>query len=430
MRGVNKESHLQGQPWALEVPKGHVAIVRSVETTPGTLTYNAEGLQDPTATNPRAIQSTDGVALILGDGTWTLCSAVTGSSAVKETYLIYWLQNLAEAQALLSLLGSTALSKFDLLRWGGVAVAAARNTDAEADVAEALISPLVKAQLAAHAISANDGRRVRMGTHSAAKDEGLENFLLTVAALFGQDTSVSAGGRSVPVEARASVSNLTTTLYRLLTDSLGRGFEPQASSLDPVHMLREISTAAGGALSMLQQRASGYWASLRGRRYKSKTLDLTGVAARTTLSLTEPLFILVAGATKELIIRRVKLSLRVRTTGTSLELLVKTDTADRYTSGGTSRAAETLNPGNAVATGLAQSRESTGGSVIVATAEGGGTRGAGHACGQPTSGGVAVIEYEDGLIVPAGGSLLVYGVTATTAETVDVEIEFEEANVQ
>lgn len=118
-RSANIESHLQDEPWTVLIPPGKVGMVRSLATTPGTIVYNLEGLVSPDTDPPRAFKTTDEIALLTGPGTWVLYSRKTGSSAVKETYLILYLNSLAEAQAIASLLGSAALNKVDLKEIGG-----------------------------------------------------------------------------------------------------------------------------------------------------------------------------------------------------------------------------------------------------------------------------------------------------------------------
>lgn len=297
------------------------------------------------------------------------------------------------------------------------------NFDADADVAASKVGELVNARIAAVSTGTSDWVRLRSSAVATAHAYTTAR-LMTDAVLRADD-----GATFSAVGSRGSAGAEVATIQRLLTSSLARVYNPSSGDFHSVVGDRELSTNNVDALGCLQIRASGYQSSRRGRRYRAGTLDLTGVASRTTLLLTEPAFLIVAGATNELIIRRITISNPIVSTATSFRALVKTDTANRYSSGGTTRTPETLNPANAVASGVAQSRESTGGAVIVATAEGGGTRGAGAKSGNTLNGAVIEFLYKDGLIIPAGGSLLVYIVTATTSDDVDVDIEFEEANV-
>lgn len=285
----------------------------------------------------------------------------------------------------------------------------------------------------------------------------------TVQALYG--LSVISGtdiGNSTVLRLVSATSNITAQAYtgrRLCVDAVTRGDDGSTYSAvaartvanyagvaqtfvalntlanlfgvnsvgggqEQVVVDRDIITANGGSLLVLENRASGYRGSRAGRRYVCKSPDLTGVAAATALTLTAPTFLAVAGATKEIVVRRITVTLPVIGTSTTFQALVKTDTANRFSSGGTARAPGTMNQGNTIATGLAQNLETP-----TATAESAAV-GVSSKAGPITSGAQIEFLFLDGLIVPASGSLLLYVVTGTAGATVHYEVEFEEVNVQ
>lgn len=217
----------------------------------------------------------------------------------------------------------------------------------------------------------------------------------------------------------------STSLVRLLTDSVMRGTLVEGSNADPIQASRVISGSQGSALTIMPVRGFAFETSRKGRRFTAKSPNLTGVAATTALTTTTPTYLLVNGLTNECVVRRIVITLPVVGTSTSFRLLVKTDTADRFSAGGTTRTPVTMNNGNVVAATQARSLEAP-----TATAEGGGTRDVAVRTGSVISGGQIVYEPEDGLVIAASGSLLFYVITGTAAATVDYEIEYEDVNIQ
>lgn len=228
---------------------------------------------------------------------------------------------------------------------------------------------------------------------------------------------------TVPAVRASNPTSISSALFRLLADANLRGINAVSGNSDGIIAIPDL--ASGYAhLAVQEARKPGYYAALKGRRYVCKSPDLTGVAAPTSLTLTTPTFLIVAGATKEVIVRRITVSMPLKATATTFRALVKTDTANRYSSGGTARAPGTLNQGNTVATGLTRNTEAP-----TATSESTAV-GVGSKSGLVSDGAVIEFLFDDGLIVPASGSLLLYVVTATAGATVDYEIEFEEVDVQ
>jgi len=340
---------------------------------------------DQDRTNLETYPMRNGFGFFFAPGDWWVNIQLAGSVAVPQCFVVKSIRE-NEAAELMGLLGNAVTDPVDLEKWAGIqlgAVGAVGNQTGN----EQTIGGLVRAQLVA------------------------------------LDASLAATNQSQAVAARGSTGTQLGTLERLLVDSALRTWDTIGGSW----------TIIGGApiesnidaLLQYEARRSGYYASRQGRRYTVKSTGITGVAAGTALTVTAPTFLLVAGATNELIIRRIIVSLPLIGTSTTFRALVKTDTADRFSAGGTTRTPATMNNGNVVATTAARFLEAP-----TATAEGGGTRDIAARTGQITSGSEIDIEFEDGLILAAGGSLLLYAITATAGATVDYLIEYEDANVQ
>lgn len=224
------------------------------------------------------------------------------------------------------------------------------------------------------------------------------------------------------IATRASGTSQVASLNRLLTDSGSRVWD--GAAWQPWNSQVETAATSGSHAGVLEARATGFYGSVKGRRYACKSPNITGVAAATSLTTTTPTFLMVAGATKEIVVRRVTVSMPLKGTSTTFRALIKTDTANRFSSGGTARAPGTMNQGNTVATGLAQNLETptaTAESTVVDVST---------KSGAVADGATIEFLFDDGLIVANSGSFLLYVVTATAGATVDYVIEFEEANVQ
>lgn len=304
----------------------------------------------------------------------------------------------------------------------GGSFASTDNFDAAGDVERSKVGSLVNARPAIwSSVTANWTQWEGNPPDSLHGEADSAEVWARVAAMaVGRDT----GGSTMRcIEARAAAAAQATTLYRLCTDALLRSYEVTLGTYHlPASLNEQTSVSVQG---VHQVRASGFWGSRLGRRYCVTGVDAGTIAGAVGFMATTPSFLLVAGATVELVVRRIVASLVTPGTATSSQLIVKTDTADRFSAGGTARAPVTMNSGNAVATTVARNLE-----LPTATAEGGGTRqvlakAGGIIAGQP-------IEYapEDGLIVPAGGSLLVYFVNATGAANYCYTIEWEERDIQ
>lgn len=284
---------------------------------------------------------------------------------------------------------------------------------------------LVNARLSAYRLSNADWAQLNCDTPTTVTGELHNTAVWTRAnsAVYGRDTSDNTMRL---IEARASILALSSGVYRLQTDSQTRVLDTiSGNTLVLGGIQQDAGTALrGAALFAYQARGEAYLASREGRRYVCKSPNQTGVAAATSFVTTTPTFLAVAGATKEIVVRRITVTLQAVGTSTTFIASVKTDTANRFSSGGTARAPGTMNQGNTVATGLAQNLETP-----TATAESTAID-VSVQSGSVVSGAKIEFLFLDGLIVAANGSLLLYVVTATSGATVNYEIEFEEVNCQ
>lgn len=278
---VNKESHGAGEVWTVLVPEGRVAVVFCLNATDSglnarqPLVYNWGGLTNPDVTNPRAIRTTDRAAILFYPGTWTI---QTGDEAVaepplpKEDYLVIYLDNLESAIALVSLMGSSALNKVDLLRWGTQAVSSAvnadadddfddelfgpianvrqailgaagwerwsgRNADAAGDFAAALFGAITNARLGVLSRAAADYVRLMadLGDAIGGINPNLLNFLYTGALMLGVDTSGTEAMRRVEARIFGAGAINEATIPRLGVDTVVRSIDGAGTTTRPCY---------------------------------------------------------------------------------------------------------------------------------------------------------------------------------------------------
>lgn len=245
-----------------------------------------------------------------------------------------------------------------------------------------------------------------------------------LSAIFGRDTSDNT---MRALETRASSGAQVAALYRLLVDAANRGYYTSAVGYEPIGSTREIAGTVVDALHQYIPRESAYVASFYGRRF---VMSGEGNASPLTngFAATAPSVVVVAGAMSEFIVRKISAALGVVAGTPPAFARLVIDTANRYSSGGTSRTAFNKNGGSATASALAQVRDNA--VAIVATAAGAGTREMGEKPFENVVGKGVEWYEEDGLIIPAGGSLLLYCHAGAATGSVRWMIEGEEANVQ
>lgn len=359
--------------------------------TPATVEYvPASSFNRSSAVAPEVFTAKNGVCFLFLPGTWNIRVKTGGSGGSQQCFVLLEVGTVEAAQ-MVNLLQANTAQDVNLTRVAGSLLTATTLNDVAKNEAQAALA-------------------VRAG-------------------ITGLDSSLAANSRNVPIEARALgawagsasstpeavLSIAQTFLYDLISNTFG--YFGGASDTSG-------STIAHAIIS--EGRRSGYYSSRRGRRFTAKSPNQTGVAAATAFVTTTPTYLLVNGATNEAVIRRIIVTLPAVGTSTSFVCTIKTDTADRFSAGGTTRTPATMNNGNVVAATQARSLEAP-----TATAEGGGTRDIYTAAGTTIlTGAQFVYEPEDGLIIVSGGSLLLYVVTATAGATVHYVVEYEDANVQ
>lgn len=331
--------------------------------------------------------SRNGVVIVPGAGEWFINIPLAGSSPATVCFVVTEIDP-ASAWALMALTGMT--QPVDVVRWGGVVVTSASNFDSTA-VSEQASVPQVRGSVTA------------------------------------RDSSQTAGSQNVPIEARALTAGGLGGIEGLLTISAIRVNDPIQGSFLSVGGLEEIINGGVDALNVQEIRKSGYQSSRRGRRFSVTGASFATIAGTTALTVTIPQFLMTLGATNEVILRRAIFTISTPGTATSSCVLIKTDTTNRFSSGGTARTAQTLNGGNVIATTVSCV---DGAAAITATAEGGGTRQIWQEFGGILAGSRIAFEPEDGLVIPSSGSLLAYFLNATAGANWTYYFEFEDVNVQ
>lgn len=387
---VNKACKLQAE-WH-EVNITEPCFIKSLATTPSVLWY-IDGDAPPTAdriTETSLYPGLSGLGYFSHPGRWWFYFVQSGSSAVQECYIIQPVTDPLSAKIFMDL-AAQAMQAVDLRKWGAAAVAAATGVGTQT-VDEAAKGPLVRAQVA------------------------------------GLDTSVAAGSQSQVIQARTTLAGgtLVLTLYRLLVDAMLRGYDENNSTASVIQVGEEIAATGRGPMLTEHARGSAYYQSRRGRKFRV-TDEGASVTASNGFTATAPRFTLEAGGTKELIIRKIRVSCLAAGT-TNLRARVILDPDARYSSGGTSGTVGARNNENGGSSATGGYTFHYGG--ITATATDADEREMGTECIVNVTGNYVEFLFEDGLIVPASGTLLIYVYDAGATGTAHITIEGEEADVQ
>lgn len=301
------------------------------------------------------------------------------------------------------------------------------NADADADFAASKVGAVTNTRIAGWVSGATDWQRVYVQVPSSAHGtaHNSQNALWTLAGMFGRDTSDNTM-RAPEVRTPGAAQSQATTIYRLSTDSVLRAYDAgQSAAMIQLSASAEANNANGFLLTA-HGRESGFYTCQRGRRFRVTT-EGAAVTVTNGFVATTPRFTLEAGATSELIIRRIKFKCLVAGT-TNLQYRIILDPDARYSSGGTTGtvgARVNMNGGSSATVGFtfhygaitataadADEREVEYGTIVNVTGEG----------EEPYLG--------DGLVVPASGTLLIYLMDAGAVGTVTVLIEGEEVNFQ
>ena len=304
-----------------------------------------------------------------------------------------------------------------------------RNADASADYAAALFGLLANTRPSVLDLGSSDWARLNGDLVSNAAGRGVASVrgAYALSVLYGTDNT----GASMiePVEARDSnaTADFAAALIGILTNARMGGLDPVAADWKRLLAVAETTGTSDAAQLSADLRQDGYYTSLRGRRYVVTNAAGGTVTGTVGFTATAPVIMIVAGGANELIMRRLVISNQDTTGATVPErVVVVSDTVDRFSAGGTTRTPATLNGGNAIASTAARVLDG----AITATAAGAGTRTI--ELRTLGLGSVAPNEFlfRDALIIPAGGTMLVYVTSATAAVTFVYVYEYEDANIQ
>lgn len=264
----------------------------------------------------------------------------------------------------------------------------ASDADADADFTKTLIGGLSNSRLAGWDSTATDWKRLETNT---------------------------AGGSA----------GLSPVRQRLLVDAQARGVE-KGGTVDHILALRDDPATAGSALGVIESRATGFWASLRGRKYVV-TSEGGAITVTNGFTATTPRLTIECGATKELMVRKIKLSCLLAGT-TNLQYRIVIDPDARYSSGGTAvtlGARTNMNGGDSTVAGFTAHY-----GAITATATDADEREIEYGTIVNVTGNSIEITFDDGLIIPASGTLLLYLMDAGGVATIAANVQLEECNVQ
>lgn len=180
------------------------------------------------------------------------------------------------------------------------------------------------------------------------------------------------------------------------------------------------STPAG--VRMAQDRAARYYTSLRGQRYACcHQTPGTGVTGQTSFAATTPTFLLYqAGVASRLVLAGMTLTQIGAVAGGNIGIALAIDSANRYASGGTA-----ITPAPMLAGG-SRAALATFRTGATASAAGSGTKYIFETLVAASVGEVTSLDFKDGIIIPATGSVLIYTWAAVTGPTWAFSIEFTE----
>lgn len=313
-----------------------------------------------------------------------------------------------------------------------------RDADADADFAAALLGMVVNARNSILNIGSSDWARWTGDTGSAAAGRALASIVApwTLSIVAGADAAGAGPARIAQVSNMDAAADVAQANFGLLNNSRmavrevsGTGDYARVLGLD------ETNASGTAAAAQLQMRSAGYFACLRDRLFvMCLAQGQTGVF-NAAFAATAPMFLFVAPATNEWIVKRLIVSAQ-GAWPTNTRLRIVTDPDNRYdaataptsfipTGGFKSKnrgGSGTLTPTRAV--------YDDGVTAITATAADNDELEYGDFGDFGSSNAKLVLDEESGLIVPPSGSLLVYGWSTLGTELASIFLEVESANVQ
>jgi hypothetical protein len=303
----------------------------------------------------------------------------------------------------------------------------ARDADANADMAAALIGLLTNSRLAVFdrgsaiwAFLAGD-----LGSAISGISPTLTRGAYVNATLVGHDNTGAVVMR-VPEARNYDTSNdVAAALIGLLVNS--RTSIPDSGSLAWFLSSgsRETPTGETAFAGFVEGRESGYHSSNRGRRFiaTSQTAGAT-LTAQTAFVATTPTLMLrqAAGATETEVVRSISIT-SFAATPAGIRVVVMLDPDDRFSAGGTTVVPQNPNEGSAAASGITSFLENP--TATAADADERIIYNEGFAGG---IGAKLVLEFKDELILSGVGTILVYvfDSAGAVAPTIAYNFEYEE----
>lgn len=426
---------LTGQTWVKRYAKRPTIVVPVGGTQSGTI-YWSPGQQPTGVTIPATtaeLQSkchyTDYGAIIPYVGEYWIYLDSATAQVVEEV-------DGSEAMLALMTLGL----KTRLIGGASGSTADVRDADANADFAAAFFGMVMNSRLAG--FGAADWERLRVNSGAAAAQDETRTHLQAVTLVRGIDSTAVAAARSLGVEARNYNS------YNGMSAISGGGFLGVAA----IPLLYNIAAAdivrSGGFLEQLNgigfpgvlpAREVGYVGGLRDRRFNlSLPADADMVSNNAAYDATAPAVLVVNPATNEMIVRKIRIHVNepVPIVIDEVMLRIVVDPDNRYSSGGVSFIPtgnfKSTNRGGSGTYTPTQAVYDDGATAIVATAADNDETEYGDytfAAGR----GFLELSFEDEIIIPPSGSLLLYLFGAGSSATMDLklsELRIEVANVQ
>jgi hypothetical protein len=308
---------------------------------------------------------------------------------------------------------------------------AARNFDADADIAATLIGLTTNSRMAVFDYGATNWGRLSGDVPSSYAAAGRATNVIEAAWANALAVGIDNTGAAVlrPVEARDAnaAADVAAALIGLTTNSRMAILDYASADWAQLRGTSATSAAVGPAESELgafvyQARADEFAAARRGKRfYGTHQTPGTLITAQTSFVATTPtLMYRINSAAIRAIIRSINLSV-ANTPGGVVYVTLAIDTADRWSAGGTLVTLQNSNEESATAAvGLFYTNPT-------ATAAGGGTRYLGTWIVPASAAANYDVDVADGILLgPTASTLLVYVWSATTAADLVFTVDLEE----
>lgn len=319
----------------------------------------------------------------------------------------------SQAYTLQRLLGDVAIRGDDGATYSAVASRAALA--AQAYTLQRLLGDV--------AIRGNDGATysaIGAGSTAAAQAYTLVRLLTdSVARANDGATYTPLSGRDATADA-----NFAGAIFGLLANTRPGILDERTAAYARLEGVSAPGTSGNEAgLFAYAPRQDAFPASRRGRRFYTTHQTLgTFITGQTSIANTTPTFLLrQSGATVRAILRSITLTQMGTVAGGTIFIAVVLDTADRFSAGGVAITPQNVSGDSATASAITSFLTNP-----TATAAGAGTRVIVQTGAPATLGTITQILFNDGVIVPTTGALLVYTQAGTTGPSWGFVEEWEE----